>query len=435
MLGDENIAGSRHDAREHREGVGRAAGARAQASALAAETCDTAVELDVHCRAADGDCRQHREPHLHAVARERAAAVGAPVAHRREPRADRRRQRGALGRSAGSGLGEIQQLVIDVRDATSARCARSRATLRENPSQLAARAATPAAWSSTMIRLPRSCALALFWCARCRADPRHPRRSAKPRHVQAHRLRHETATGEHAGDPLPVVPRSRARAPALDARHRSTVVAPGGSRFDYYAGVRWVEPAPADVAAAPGAERSRPTVASRPWSRCRVASPSNSCSMSSCAASRPWHRATNVAPVVHVQMQVTPGRTRRASRVARFAAAEASALRPAKPQTAVMDAFDGGLAEVIEIVARVRDLARAPVSVDSPRPAEAAATALRSAQAPGTIPPRARSSSAGRSGDDARSPRDSARSAPGGAQDRMLPGGLPDHHVEEIGGR
>lgn len=148
------------------------------------------------------------------------------------------------------------------------------------------------------------------------------------------------------------VARPRAAA-ALDSE-RIAVVA-GGSRFDYYAGVHWAEPAPqmlqqllvaglahsgrfAGVFAAPSRVPAELTLD---------------------VELRRFEADTTGgdAPVVHVLLQVSLVDARRAQRVASFASAAAVAASGSK-RAAIIEAFERASAEVVDdVVARVGDAA------------------------------------------------------------------------------
>ncbi len=164
------------------------------------------------------------------------------------------------------------------------------------------------------------------------------------------------------------VARPRARH-ALDTDR--IAVAPGGNRFDYYADARWAETAPQMlqqnlVDALDGRRSLRAASAPRRRACRRDAARRGTAALRSRAAA-----GGRIAPVVHVQMQASLVDSRRAARVTSFVS-EASVPASENRMSAVVAAFEAASAKVIEdVVQRLRD---APVSVDSPRPAKAAAT-------------------------------------------------------------
>lgn len=183
-----------------------------------------------------------------------------------------------------------------------------------------------------------------------------------------YRLRY--APPERKGDPLPLVLQvARPRAGTTLDTDR-IAIAPGGNRFDYYAGARWSETAPqmfqrvlVDALTADGRFEAVLAAPARvpaemlldvELRRFEAVAPVN-----------------DSAPVVHVQIQATLVDSRRAARILTFVS-EASAPASENRMTSVVDAFGAASAKVIEdVLQRLRD---APVSVDSPRPAKAAAT-------------------------------------------------------------
>jgi cholesterol transport system auxiliary component len=148
----------------------------------------------------------------------------------------------------------------------------------------------------------------------------------------------------------------RPRAPVSLDTERIAVAGPQ-TRFDYYAGVRWAEPAPLMLQSllvqALAADGRFTTV---------VAVPSRVPSEYVLEVELRRFEAANEgsgAPVVHVGMQVTLLDGRKGGRLASFPA-EANVPAAADSREAVMAAFDEATRQVIgRIVAATREAARA----------------------------------------------------------------------------
>ena len=307
------------------------------------------------------------------------------------------------------GLGprrDLQQLVIDVRDTSTEVRALARSLRERSVAAHPARAARSAwrfrdepvrrarcRWRCVVQRVPGT------WRAGSKRE--------RPDHVPAARRR---ALEAAAGDRSDAHARRRAPARGARARHATAiaVVRPGQS-FDYYAGVRWAEPAPRCcsrlLVQALAAPARFATVVSAPSRAYRA----SCCSMSSCGASRPWPTTRQSAPRVHVQMQVTPGRRTRTARDSRaHSLSDAERPPPRNRRSDVIDAFEQATsAALLEVVAR---------RCVNPRSSATAGD--------GGAP-----SLALQSGGLQQIPSRSGRQA----QDRVLAGGLADHHVEEFG--
>jgi cholesterol transport system auxiliary component len=160
-----------------------------------------------------------------------------------------------------------------------------------------------------------------------------------------------------AGSALPaVLAVGRPRAPLALDTERIAVAGPQ-TRFDYYAGVRWAEPAPLMLQSllvqALAADGRFATV---------VAVPSRVPSEYALEIELRRFEAANEGsgpPVVHVVMQVTLLDGRKGARLASFPA-EASVPAATDRREAVMAAFDGATRQVIgRVVAATREAARA----------------------------------------------------------------------------
>jgi cholesterol transport system auxiliary component len=148
------------------------------------------------------------------------------------------------------------------------------------------------------------------------------------------------------------VARPRAAA-ALDSERIAVVAA--GSRFDYYAGVRWAEPAPQMlqqnlVAALAGSGRFAGVFAAP----ARVPS-----ELMLDVELRRFEADTTAgdAPVVHVVLQASLVDTRRAQRVASFTS-EAAVAADGSRRAAIIAAFDRASAQAVnDVVVRVGEAA------------------------------------------------------------------------------
>jgi cholesterol transport system auxiliary component len=162
-------------------------------------------------------------------------------------------------------------------------------------------------------------------------------------------------------------------APALDSP-AIAVVRPGQS-FDYYSGVRWVEPVPAMLQ-----QLLVQTLASSGTYATVVSSPSRvNVEHLLDVELRRFEAVADSdasAPRVYVQMQVTLIDARRGKRLA-SAVAAADKTATANRRDAVIDAFEQATsAALLEVVARVREAAstaatETPSSVDAEPPSSA----------------------------------------------------------------
>lgn len=143
----------------------------------------------------------------------------------------------------------------------------------------------------------------------------------------------------------------RPRAPdALDTNR--IAVAPGGSRFDYYAGVKWAEPAPQMlqqnlVAALEASGRFAGVVAAPARLPAELMLDVELRHFEATAA------AADAAPVVHVQVQASLVDARRAQRVTSFVS-EARVTAAANRRDAIVQAFERANAQVVgDVVTRI----------------------------------------------------------------------------------
>lgn len=148
------------------------------------------------------------------------------------------------------------------------------------------------------------------------------------------------------GEPLPLaLAVSRPRAPAALDTDRMAVVQ-ADSRFDYFAGVRWTEPAPQMLqqllVGALTADGRFATVISTPS---RV--PADLLLDVELRRYEAVYTADGVAPTVRVAMQVTLVSTRPPRRVASFPA-EGSATAAENRRAAVVAAFEAATAQAVE---------------------------------------------------------------------------------------
>jgi cholesterol transport system auxiliary component len=136
-------------------------------------------------------------------------------------------------------------------------------------------------------------------------------------------------------------------------------VAPGASRFDYYTGARWAEPAPQMlqqnlVTALEASGRYAGVLAAPARSPAELMLDLELRHFEAVATS------TSSVPTVHVQLQATLVDARRASRVASFVA-EARVAATENRLAAIMTAFETANTQVVDEVVRRLDEATATV--------------------------------------------------------------------------
>ncbi len=134
-------------------------------------------------------------------------------------------------------------------------------------------------------------------------------------------------------------------------------IAPGGSRFDYYTGVRWSEPAPQMlqqllVASFQASGGFRGGVFAAP-----ARGPSDLLLDVELRHFEATAAAAAAAPTVHVLLQASVIDSRRAERLVSFVS-EASVVATQNRRPAIIDAFERASAQVVDdVVARVRTAA------------------------------------------------------------------------------
>jgi cholesterol transport system auxiliary component len=211
------------------------------------------------------------------------------------------------------------------------------------------------------VALPAVCVVAVMFASGCTLTS-EPAMSYQLAPVVA---KHDDAAGASAaGAAVPLVlmvGRPRAAGP-LDTDR--IAIAPGGSRFDYYAGVRWSQTAPqmvqqtlVDALTSDG--HFEAVLAAPAFVPAELLLDVELRRFEAVAA------GVESAPVAHVQVQASLVDSRRAVRVASFLS-EASATASDNRMGAVVAAFDAATAKVVqEIVQRVRE---APVTARAAAP-------------------------------------------------------------------
>jgi cholesterol transport system auxiliary component len=191
--------------------------------------------------------------------------------------------------------------------------------------------------------------------------------------AETYRLGHDVAAPAGQAPPATADPASTGALPPpslalVVARPRSPsaldtnriAIEPGGSRFDYYAGVRWAEPAPQMlqqnlVTALEASGRFAGVLAAPARSPVELMLDLELRHFEATAQS------LDAAPTVHVQVQASLVDSRRAVRVTSFVS-EARVTATENRRPAIIEAFESASARVVDDVVRRVDAAAATLS-------------------------------------------------------------------------